>query len=440
MQKDPQDERYPDTPDDEVGQHHAGDLNKITPDDQPENEELSDTSVEHTLDIDAAILQRLEGIDMFSDAPGDEEEIPELTAARQGSPGDDRENGLRGSIQTDSTHAEKLSDEAQEFSQDTTISDRLSDLRMLMVGESESDEMREIPAHETTDKTLIIKADIETENIKTTFFEDDAAEFSEKNASHEISSSEEDDLNKKGKNEEVPLEILEAINEMDLDQDQLAAMDEVRKEMIDEFQTSTRSDLEQDDQLEISSLDRYEYAEDGGSKLRFTKRTLLWIILVLLIAASVVLAGVLINELGPAAPTPISTQIVLELPDDVSGDKRIRPIGLQFLGSWDFKLETGYVVDGIWEPKTAEWLRGTQLRRIIAIPWSKQLDSIIATMEPGTTIELAMSNDDTIIYIVQGVERVPRTQVDVFSGNTPALIIIVFQPDSDERIVITCAP
>jgi hypothetical protein len=167
----------------------------------------------------------------------------------------------------------------------------------------------------------------------------------------------------------------------------------------------------------------------------------LWVILVLLIAASVLLARVLINELRPSAPpTPVPTPLILELPDDVSEDNSLRPIGLQFPGGWQFKLETGYVIDGVWEPKAAEWLHATQLRRIIAIPWSEQFEAVVNALEPGAAVELIMSSDDTIIYYMQDFEKVPRTQVDVFSGNTPALIIIVFQSDSDERIVITCAP
>jgi hypothetical protein len=203
----------------------------------------------------------------------------------------------------------------------------------------------------------------------------------------------------------------------------------------------TSWDSQQVGEKDVSSVDIDEYIEEGKSRFRFTKRTLLWVFLVFLIAASVILTGVLIRELRSATtPTPEEAPIVLEPSDDVIEDKRIRPVGLEFLGGWYFKLETGYVIDGIWEPRTAEWLHDTQLRRIIAIPWSEQLDVVANTLEPGTAMELIMSNDDTILYYVQDIEKIPRTQVDVLAGNTPALIVIVFHPDSDERIVITCAP
>lgn len=439
MQNDSQDERYQDNPDGGVDNHPAGDSNEITPGNQTENNELSGTSEDDSPDIEAAISQRLEGIDLFSDKPGDEDEKPESTVDKQDSPGDNTENGLSDFIEDEPTYDEKPSDEMDEISRDTTISDRLSDLRKL-IGEPEADDRGKIPEADTADETHVIETGVEAGDIETTLSEDKVAETIDEYVSLEFSGSEDADLRVNGTKEEVPQEILEAIRELDLDEEQLAAMDEIRKEMIDELMAATPSDTQQVGQIEISSVDIDEYGEEGRSRFRFTKRTLLWIVLIVLIAASVMLIRVLMRELRPATPTPDTTPIVLELPDDVSEGKSVHPVGLEFLGGWYFKLETGYVINGIWEPQSAEWLQSTQLRRIIALPWSEQLDAVVSALEPGTAMKLTMSNDDTIIYYVQDIEKVPRTQVDAFSGNTPALVIIVFQPDSDERIVITCAP
>lgn len=118
----------------------------------------------------------------------------------------------------------------------------------------------------------------------------------------------------------------------------------------------------------------------------------------------------------------------------------VYPVGIELTGGWYFPLEKGYLQDGKWEPKTAEWLVGTEVRRVIAIPWSKQSEAVISTLEKGDVIRLVMSNKENKNYRVESVEHVQRSQVDVLTDTRPSLVIILYQDRSDERWIVICQP
>lgn len=118
----------------------------------------------------------------------------------------------------------------------------------------------------------------------------------------------------------------------------------------------------------------------------------------------------------------------------------VYPVGIELTGGWYFPLEKGYLQNGKWEPKTAEWLVGTEVRRVIAIPWSKQSEAVISTLEKGDVIRLVMSNKENKNYRVESVEHVQRTQVDVLTDTRPSLVIILYQDRSDERWIVICQP
>ena len=118
----------------------------------------------------------------------------------------------------------------------------------------------------------------------------------------------------------------------------------------------------------------------------------------------------------------------------------VYPIGLELTGGWFFPLEKGYLENGKWEPKTAEWLVGTEVRRVVAIPWTAQSEAVISTLQEGDTIRLVMSNKESKTYSVQSVEHVQRSQVDVLSDTRPSLVIILYQSLSDERWIVVCQP
>jgi hypothetical protein len=133
----------------------------------------------------------------------------------------------------------------------------------------------------------------------------------------------------------------------------------------------------------------------------------------------------------PPTATPASTTEALGIPV---------PMGLSLPGGWHFQVSTGHTVDGKWEPVSSEWLEGTEIRRVIAIPWNKQVEAVVRTFEAGDTINLEMSNGDRLSYKVQTVSQVPETETSILYDTHPSLAVILMDPEADQRWVIVAAP
>jgi len=148
----------------------------------------------------------------------------------------------------------------------------------------------------------------------------------------------------------------------------------------------------------------------------------------------IVAAGILLfrSNLIPAAPFAGPPQA-----QPVSATVQVAPMGLELTGGWTFYLQKGDLKDGSWTPQGgSEWLNGTELRRIVALPWNPQLEAVSKTFKTGDPVRMLMNNNDIISYRIDKVETVTRDQVDVLEGNTPALVVILYRNDSNERVVI----
>jgi hypothetical protein len=133
---------------------------------------------------------------------------------------------------------------------------------------------------------------------------------------------------------------------------------------------------------------------------------------------------------GPATPAPTPT------PPQVP-----YPISISLPGGWVFPLSIGDVdQNGRWNPKGAEWLRGTELPRIVSLPWTVQLEAVMRTLNGNDEIKLSMSNYDSIAYKVQSIDQVPASEVANLAKNTPGLLVILSKADTDERWVVTAKP
>jgi hypothetical protein len=125
---------------------------------------------------------------------------------------------------------------------------------------------------------------------------------------------------------------------------------------------------------------------------------------------------------APPAPTvridaPFPTQVILP-------------------GGWSFTVTPGTLREGLWENQGAEWLQGTEITRWVALPWSKQLETVVVTFGPDEQIELVMSNLDRVKYKVESVQEVPVAKVRELNLNTPSLLLILANKDSDRRVVV----
>ena len=116
------------------------------------------------------------------------------------------------------------------------------------------------------------------------------------------------------------------------------------------------------------------------------------------------------------------------------------PSGVSLPGGWSFKLGKGTLQNGKWEPQGAEWLEGTEVCRWVALPWSRQLEAVVRTLNPKDPIELTMSNNDKFVYQVYSVQQLSPEDMQKLDSNSACLLLILTQPDAEKRWVLTALP
>jgi hypothetical protein len=119
-----------------------------------------------------------------------------------------------------------------------------------------------------------------------------------------------------------------------------------------------------------------------------------------------------------------------------SGPNGPYPIGIQLTGGWIFSLNRSTMVQGLWTPKSGEWLDGTQVRRVVALPWGRQSEAVIRSVQPGDEINLFFSNKQAILYKVSEIKQLAVTDVSVLSDTRPSLVVILYQPGAAQRWVV----
>jgi hypothetical protein len=117
------------------------------------------------------------------------------------------------------------------------------------------------------------------------------------------------------------------------------------------------------------------------------------------------------------------------------------PTGVSLPGGWSFNLGKGSLQsNGEWNPKGAEWLEGTEVCRWVSLPWSRQLEAVVRTLNPKDPIDLVMSNNDKFTFQVYSVRQLTPQELQQVDSNTPCLLIILTQPDAEKRWVLTALP
>lgn len=149
--------------------------------------------------------------------------------------------------------------------------------------------------------------------------------------------------------------------------------------------------------------------------------------LVMALTAAFVLYNAYQRTQAQAAPT----EIVSNLPF---------PTSVELPGGWSFSLGRGVLEDGNWNPAGAEWLQGTEVCRWVALPYSRQLEAVIRTLNPDDPIELGMSNNDTLTYNVYSIRQMSPQEMQELDSNSPCLLIVLAEPGSDQRWVLTALP
>lgn len=116
------------------------------------------------------------------------------------------------------------------------------------------------------------------------------------------------------------------------------------------------------------------------------------------------------------------------------------PSAVSLPGGWSFKLGKGTLQNGKWDPQGAEWLQGTEVCRWVSLPWSRQLEAVVRTLNSKDPIELVMSNNDKLVYQVYSVQQLTPEEMQKLDSNSPCLLLILTQPDAEKRWVLTALP
>lgn len=158
-----------------------------------------------------------------------------------------------------------------------------------------------------------------------------------------------------------------------------------------------------------------------------------------ILLAEVVLLVVLVPFLVFAAltaPKAVNPVIVFPMPRSLPEGVPY-PTGLTLPGGWRFDLQKSTFAEGDWKPTGSEWLEGTEVRRVVALPWNKQTDAVVRTFQPGDTISLTLSNQDEVEYEIISVERRTSTEADFLADRKLSLVVLFYDEASEDRWVIT---
>jgi len=147
--------------------------------------------------------------------------------------------------------------------------------------------------------------------------------------------------------------------------------------------------------------------------------------LIMAVIASVVLFNVY-QQSRPQVPTEVSN-----LPF---------PTAMSLPGGLNFNLGKGSLQDGQWNPRGPEWLQGTEVCRWVAIPWSRQLEAVIRTLNADDPIEIVMSNNDRLVYKVYSVSQLSNEELQEVPTDSPCLLLLLAKADSETRWVLTALP
>ena len=147
------------------------------------------------------------------------------------------------------------------------------------------------------------------------------------------------------------------------------------------------------------------------------------------VIAVFILSMLIFNAYQQSRPQPV--QEVSNLP---------YPVAVSLPGGWSFNLGRGTLQAGKWEPNGAEWLEGTEVCRWVSLPWSRQLEAVLRTLNPSDPIELVMSNNDKLVYGVYAVDEMTTEEIQQVDSNSPCLLLILTGSDTDTRWVLTAIP
>jgi len=113
--------------------------------------------------------------------------------------------------------------------------------------------------------------------------------------------------------------------------------------------------------------------------------------------------------------------VAVVLSDSAPSKKPNDPASIQ-VGNTSFVLGRGTLKNGVWSPDQAEWLGGSEVRRVMALP----LDGIEEAIDRGDVLRLRTRSGLIVPYEVVEITELQRTQIEVLSSLEPSLVVILY--------------
>ena len=127
------------------------------------------------------------------------------------------------------------------------------------------------------------------------------------------------------------------------------------------------------------------------------------------------------SEIVPT-PTLIATpEIEVILSDSSPSRKPNDPASIE-IGLTSFVLGRSHIRNGVWEPVQAEWLEGTEVRRVLAIP----RDDLEKPLQRGDVLRVRTRSGVIVPYRVAEITTIQRTQIEALFSLEPSLAIILY--------------
>lgn len=214
------------------------------------------------------------------------------------------------------------------------------------------------------------------------------------------------------------------------------SVDNLRRTFIEEFEQSPWPEEELIPEKEEGWLSQKWHAFSHWiQSLNGAEKALLIMSSIITLAVIVAIGLVLIRWQGRNSTNGTPPESIASVDPNL-----VYPTGLQLPGGWFFFLQRGQLQNEKWDPQTAEWLQTSTVRRVIAIPWSRQAEAVVQTLNEGDEIRVFMNNNDIMNYYVDKVDQVERDNVEILSSNEPSLAVILFKEDNSNRWVILAIP
>ena len=134
-------------------------------------------------------------------------------------------------------------------------------------------------------------------------------------------------------------------------------------------------------------------------------------------------------------PSPTPYAIALGTLGGEAGASGNDPASIEVAG-YTWVLAAGSVANGQWLPVGAEWLAGTQLRRVVAVPYEPDVAASMSELRGGEVIRLRLRSGEIAKYKVSEVRRQQRQQIEVLAERTPSLVLLLHSEPSAERWVV----